>query len=105
MPNLGVKLVPVGEEAEIEDQGGPVLGGAATVTNAAGAFTFLGVAQGAYRLHAYWIPDRSAIDAGASVLWAAQSANITAEVVKQYDSAHPVKKAGVGGPQKTQASQ
>ena len=30
------------------------------------------------------------------VLWAAQSANITAEIVKQYDGAHPVKKAAAG---------
>jgi outer membrane protein len=41
------------------------------------------------------------------VLWAAQSANITAEIVKQYDAAYPVKKAAaaVAAPQKNQASQ
>jgi outer membrane protein len=39
------------------------------------------------------------------VLWAAQSANITAEIVKQYDAAHPVKKAAAAAaPPKTQAS-
>jgi outer membrane protein len=41
------------------------------------------------------------------VLWAAQSANITAEIVKQYDAAYPVKKAAAAAPapQKNQASQ
>jgi outer membrane protein len=32
------------------------------------------------------------------VLWAAQSANITAEIVKQYDAAFPVKKAAAAAP-------
>lgn len=39
------------------------------------------------------------------VLWAAQSANITADIVKQYDAANPVKKASAAAPAKTQASQ
>jgi outer membrane protein len=39
------------------------------------------------------------------VLWAAQSANITAEIVKQYDAANPVKKAEVAAPPKNQSSQ
>jgi outer membrane protein len=39
------------------------------------------------------------------VLWAAQSANITADIVKQYDAAHPAKKAAAAAPApKTQAS-
>jgi outer membrane protein len=32
------------------------------------------------------------------VLWAAQSANITADIVKQYDAAYPVKKAAAAAP-------
>jgi outer membrane protein len=42
------------------------------------------------------------------VLWASQSSNITADIVKEYDAAHPVKKAAAAAPAaapKNQASQ
>jgi Skp family chaperone for outer membrane proteins len=33
------------------------------------------------------------IDASAPLLWAAESANVTPDVIKAYDQAHPVKSA------------
>ena len=40
------------------------------------------------------------LDASAPLLWASDSANITPEVIKAYDAAHPVKQAAAPAPKK-----
>jgi hypothetical protein len=53
MPHLAVRLVPDGSDALVSEY--PFEQGV-TVTNAAGAFTFLAVPSGSYSVKAYWLP-------------------------------------------------